>query len=84
MGELTLKDLGRLMEKARKEATKTKGKTVSREMIGEFMGVNPQSIYEWEKGRQHPGFLNVLKFCEFIGITLDELLGVKKNGFCAC
>ena len=43
-----------------------------------------QTVYEWEKGRQHPGFLNVVKFCEFLGMTLDELLGVKKKEFCMC
>jgi len=78
--DITLKDLGGLMEQARKEARKRKEKLISREMVGEFIGVDPQTVYKWEKGVQQPGFLNVMKFCDFLEITIDDLLGVKKNG----
>lgn len=81
--DMTLEDLGSLMEEARKRKD-VEGKKISREAIGRHIGVSGQTVYEWEKGRQHPGFLNVVKFCEFLGMTLDELLGVKKKEFCMC
>jgi len=80
MKDLTLVELGEMMEKARKDARVRFGKVVSREIVAEKIGTDPHSIYKWEKGVQHPGFLNVVKFCDFLGITLDDLLGVKKNG----
>ena len=79
MQELDIKELGRILETARKE-TKKEGKRVSRGDIGKFVGVNQQTVYEWEKGNRQPGFLSVVRFCEFLGITVDDLLGVKKNG----
>lgn len=79
MNDLTLQELGALMEQARKKARERMGKVVSREQVGEVIGVNQHTVYEWEKGKQHPGFLNVVKFCDFLGITLDDLLGVKKK-----
>ena len=80
--ELTLEDLGSLLTQARRNARKRFGnKVISREVVGKAIGVNPQSIYEWENGKGHPGFLNVLKYCRFLGITLDELCGVKKTHF---
>jgi transcriptional regulator with XRE-family HTH domain len=78
---ITLEDLGGLMEEARKRKD-ANGKKISREAIGRYIGVSGQTIYEWEKGRQHPGFLNVVKFCGFLGMTPDELLGIKKKDFC--
>lgn len=80
--DLTLEELGNLMQEARLQKEKMESKKISREAIGKYIGVSGQTVYEWEKGRQHPGFLNVVKFCEFLGLTLDELLGVKKNAFC--
>lgn len=78
--ELTLEDLGSLLTQARRNARKRFGnKVVSREVVGKAIGVNPQSIYEWENGKSHPGVLNILKYAQFLGVTLDELFGVKKT-----
>lgn len=77
---MTLEKLGNLMEEARTQKRKdVEGKKISRKAIGRHIGVSGHTVYKWEKGRQHPGFLNVVKFCEFLGMTLDELLGVKKT-----
>lgn len=79
---MTLEELGGLMQEARKRKEESDGKKISRETIGRHIGVSGHTVYKWEQGMQHPGFLNVVKFCEFLGMTLDELLGVKKNVFC--
>jgi len=78
--EVTLEELGNLLTVARRNARKRfSGKVVSREVVGKAIGVNPQSIYEWENGKSHPGVLNVLKYSQFLGLTMDELLGVKNS-----
>jgi len=76
--ELTQEELGRLMQEAREKKRNKDGKRISREMMGKAIGVDKHTIYEWERGNKHPTFLNVCKFCDYLGITLDELLGVKK------
>lgn len=77
--ELTLQDLGELLKKAREGKRTKDGKLISQRMIAEKIGVDRQSVSDWEVGRSHPGFLNVVKYCECVGITLDDLLGVKKK-----
>jgi DNA-binding XRE family transcriptional regulator len=79
MMDLDIKELGKMLENARK-TTKKDGKKISREDVGKFVGVNQQTVYEWERGNSQPGFIYVVKFCDFLGISLDDLLGVKKNG----
>ena len=37
----------------------------------------PSTISDWEQGKKHPGFLNVLKYCTVLGITPDKLLGME-------
>lgn len=82
--DVTVKELGELMQKARKNKRDEDGKIISQQKVADSIGVDRQSITDWECGRKHPSFLNVVKFCEYIGITLDDLLGVKKNGFLPC
>ena len=79
---MTLEELGGLMQEARKRKEESDGKKISRETIGRYIGVSGHTVYKWEQGMQHPGFLNVVRFCECLDMTLDELLGVKKNVFC--
>lgn len=81
MADMTLKELGQLMQKAREAKKDTNGRKISREVIGNEIGVSGQTVYLWESGNQQPGILNLLKYCEYLGVTIDDLLGVKKNGF---
>jgi DNA-binding XRE family transcriptional regulator len=83
MAEMTLKELGQLMQNAR-ESRKDNGKKISREAIGNAIGVSGQTVYLWESGNQQPGILNIMKFCEYLGLTIDDLLGVKKNACLPC
>lgn len=84
MEDLDLKEFGELLRKARESKKDSNGRKISREVIGKAIGVSGQTVYEWESGNQHPGFLNIFKFCQFIGVTLDDMLGVKKNAFSPC
>lgn len=43
------------------------------------IGVDRVSVTLWEQGKRHPGFLNILNYCQFLGMTVDELMGVKTN-----
>ena len=82
--DLNLKDLGSLLQKARESKKDDKGRKISRESIGNAIGVSGQTVYEWEKGNQQPGFLNVIKYCKFLGISLEDMLGEKKTVFSTC
>ncbi len=79
--DLTQETLGKLLQKARETKRDQHGKRISREMLGNAIGVDKQTIYEWERGNKHPGFLSVCKFCDYLGITVDELLGIKQNRY---
>lgn len=79
--ELTQEELGKLMQQAREQKRSQDGKRISREMMGAAIGVDQHTIYEWERGNKHPGFLNVCKFCDYLDMTLDEMLGVKKTRY---
>lgn len=43
------------------------------------IGVDRVSVTLWEQGKRHPGFLNILNYRQFLGMTVDELMGVKTN-----
>ena len=78
LDKITLKDLGALMQKARNESGKNQIE------VAEKVGVSNTTISIWESGKKQPGVINLLKYCAAIGMTLDDLLGVKKNGFLPC
>jgi transcriptional regulator with XRE-family HTH domain len=75
---LTLKELSILLKKARKTKEKEVGKRITHKMIGDAIGVDRVTVGMWERGERYPGFLNVLNYCNFLGITPDELIGLKK------
>jgi DNA-binding XRE family transcriptional regulator len=79
MDDLTASELGKLMREARENKRDENGRKISRDVIAKEIGVAGQTIYEWENGNRQPNFINVLKFCKYLGLTLDDLLGVKKN-----
>lgn len=75
MERYTLNELGKRIKAARKAKKKTQ------DDVAEAIGVSKISVSEWERGLKQPGFLNILNYCNFLGITIDELLGVKKQTF---
>lgn len=84
MNELDAIELGKLMREARENKRDENGRKISRDVLAKSIGVAGQTIYEWENGNRQPSFLNVVKFCEYLGLTIDDLLGVKKNACSPC
>lgn len=76
---LTQEELGKLLKTARKTKEKEYGKKITHKMVAEGIGVDRVTVAMWEQGKKHPGFLNIVNYCNFLGITLDELLGVKRT-----
>jgi len=77
--QLTLEELAKRLKAARKSREKESGQKIPHKMIAEAIGVDRVTVAMWEQGKKHPGFLNIVNYCNFIGITLDELLDVKKT-----
>jgi DNA-binding XRE family transcriptional regulator len=78
LDKFTLRDLGALMQKVRNE------KKINQDELAEKIGVSSKTISVWETGKKQPGVMNLLKYCSVLGVTIDDLLGVKKNGFSPC
>lgn len=76
--KITLSDLGAMMQKARNE------KKINQDEIANKIGVSSKTISIWETGKKQPGIMNLLRYCAALGMTIDELLGVKKNVFSPC
>lgn len=72
MDELNLQELGTRIKAARKAKKKTQDE------VAEAIGVRKNAVSEWERGVKQPGILNLLNYCTVLGMTLDELLDLKK------
>lgn len=72
MNELSLQELGARIKATRKLKKKTQDE------IAEAIGVGKNAVSEWERGVKQPGILNLLNYCNVLGMTLDELLDLKK------
>jgi transcriptional regulator with XRE-family HTH domain len=68
MEEFGLQDIGKRIQAARKAKKKTQDE------VAAAVGLTKKTISEWERGLKQPGLLNILAFCKFLGITVDELL----------
>jgi transcriptional regulator with XRE-family HTH domain len=73
MEEFNLSELGKRIKTARKARKKTQDE------VAQTIGVSKNIISEWERGTKQPGILNILNYCNFLGITLDDLFDVKKR-----
>lgn len=78
LDKITLRDLGAMMQKTRNE------KNINQDEIAEKIGVNRKTVSIWETGKKQPGIMNLLKYCAVLEVTLDDLLGVKKNELSPC
>jgi transcriptional regulator with XRE-family HTH domain len=72
MNEFSLQELGTRIKTARKAKKKTQDE------VAEAIGVRKNAVSEWERGVKQPGILNLLNYCNVLGMTLDELLDLKK------
>ena len=80
-GKISLEELAELLKQAKKIAEEKTGEKITHQMIADAVGVDRVSVTLWEQGKRHPGFLNIVNYCQFLGITVDELLGVKKTRY---
>lgn len=77
--KMSLEELAELLKKAKNIKEEKTGKKITHQMIADAIGVDRVSVTLWEQGKRHPGFLNILNYCQFLGITVNELMGLKTN-----
>ena len=70
MGNYDLKALGKRIKAVRKAKKKTQDE------IAQAVGIGKTTLSEWERGLKQPGLLNMLTYCQCLGVTLDELLEI--------
>ena len=75
MEKYNLNELGKRIKIARKAKKKTQDE------VAQAIGIGKTTLSEWERGLKQPGLLNILNFCNFLGITIDELLDLKKRTY---
>lgn len=56
-----------------------KSKNLSQEEIADRLGVSRQAISKWENGQALPETANVMKLCEILEVTPNELLGYEEQ-----
>ncbi|MBR4892600.1 MAG: helix-turn-helix transcriptional regulator [Clostridia bacterium] len=59
------------------ELRKIKGYT--QKQLAEFLQISPTRLNYWEKDKREPDLFNILKLCEVLDISPDELLNIEKN-----
>lgn len=59
-------------------ASLRKSKNLSQEEIADRLGVSRQAISKWENGQALPETANIMKLCEILEITPNELLGYEE------
>ncbi len=81
--EMDLQKLGQCMRMARETVNKIRKEHGEHEVtqghIAKLLQVRAPTVSDWEQGKKHPGFLNVLRYCEVLDMTPDELVGIKTN-----
>lgn len=73
MNEFDLTKLGNRIKAARSINNK------SQHEVAEAIGVSAGTISQWERGVKQPGILNILNFCAYLNMSLDELLDLQKH-----
>lgn len=51
--------------------------------IAEYMGVSAGSVSNWFKGTNFLDVDNLYKLCGFLGVSMDQIFGVKPIHYCA-
>ncbi len=75
----TLEELAALLKQARKNKEKELGEKITHLMVADAIGVGRATVTLWEQGKRSPSFLHILNYCRFLGITLDELVGLQQQ-----
>lgn len=69
---MTQHEFGEKLRTFRKE------KKLTQKKIAEVINVGQGTLSSWEDGAKVPNILSILDLCEAFGLSLDELLGLKK------
>lgn len=56
-----------------------RGRTVSRTVVAELMGIPPRCISQYERGDRKPSVDTLVKIAQFYGTTTDYLLGLTEK-----
>ncbi len=73
MEEYTLSEVGKRIKAVRRANNKTQDE------VAHAIGVSQMTVSQWETGAKQPGLLNILNFCSFLNLSLDELLDLQKQ-----
>ncbi len=52
-----------------------KARSMTRQELGDRLGVKPPAIYKWERGRGQPQMDTAIRLADFFGVSLDYLMG---------
>ncbi len=52
---------------------------MTQETLGKIIGVKPDSIYTYEKGKSYPEVRNLIILADYFGVSTDYLLGRTDN-----
>ncbi len=77
--QLNLENLGKLIKVERQRRNLTQADVARGIKNISGTEVKQGTISEWESGTTNPGFLGIYNLCRFWEMTVDELLGVKKD-----
>jgi transcriptional regulator with XRE-family HTH domain len=73
MRDITTQEIGKLLREARERKNKKQTE------VAEAIGVSASAISQWERGEKDPKLQNIYKFCQFLEMTIDELLETKRS-----
>lgn len=79
VGTLTSEELAELLKKAKRLKEQETGKKITQKMIADAIGVERVTVTMWEQGKRQPSFVHVVGYCQVIGITPNELIGLRKK-----
>lgn len=70
---MTQQEFGERLRKFRKQ------KSMTQKQIGERIDMSNATISSWEDGTKTPNVLSIIALCEAFDLSLDDLVGLKKN-----
>ena len=74
---LTQREFGEKLKATRKKLKLTQ------QHVSETIHVGQGTLSQWENGSLNPSLLSVAELCDAFGLSLDDLLGLKKTAkFC--
>ena len=79
VGTLTTGELADLLKKAKRLKEQETGKKITQKMIADAIGVERVTVTMWEQGKRQPSFVHVVGYCQVLGITPNELIGLRKK-----